>query len=136
MKSASFPALRRWQQPRRPLAAATAVAAVLLAVPAAVGVMPGSENTVARANEYTTSQDALRDGWDQAEPGLSPSVVSGSSFGQPFATKVNGQVFAQPLVVGSTVIAATENDDVYGINAVTGAIAWSRSLGTPYHLTT
>jgi hypothetical protein len=135
MRSASVPALARWQQPRRRLAAATAVAAVLLAVPAAVGVMPG-KITSARADEYTISQDALRDGWDQAEPGLSPSVVSGSSFGQLFATKVNGQVFAQPVVVGSTVIAATENDYVYGINAVTGAIQWSRSLGTPYHITT
>jgi hypothetical protein len=98
--------------------------------------MPGSKITAARANEYTTSQDVLRDGWDQAEPGLSPSVVGSSSFGQLFATKVNGQVYAQPLVVGSTVIAATENDYVYGINAATGAIQWSRSLGTPYHITT
>ena len=135
MKSASLPALRRWQQPKRPLAA-TAVAAFLLAVPAAVGVMPGSKFTAARASEYTTSQDALRDGWDQAEPGLSPSVVGSSRFGQLFATKVNGQVYAQPLVVGSTAIAATENDYVYGINAITGAIQWSRSLGTPYHITT
>ena len=130
MKSASLPALARRKQPRRRFAA------VLLAVPAAVGVMPGGKITAARADEYTTSQDTLRDGWDQAEPGLSPSVVSTSSFGQRFATKVNGQVFAQPLVVGSTVIVATENDSVYGINTVTGVVQWSRSLGTPYHITT
>jgi len=133
MKPASVSALRRWRQPVRPLAAA---AAVLLAVPAAVGLMPGGTITAARANEYTTSQDAMRDGWDRAEPGLSPSVVDGGGFGQLFATKVNGQVYAQPLVVGSTVIAATENDYVYGINAATGAIRWSRRLGTPYHITT
>jgi len=66
MKSASLPALRRWQQPGRLLSAAAAVAAVLLAVPAAVGVMPGSTITAARANEYTTSQDVLRDCWVQA----------------------------------------------------------------------
>jgi outer membrane protein assembly factor BamB len=64
--------------------------------------------------------------------------MSSSSFGQLFATKLldNGQVYAQPLVVGSTVIAATENDHVYGIDAVTGTIRWSRSLGTPYNITT
>jgi hypothetical protein len=133
MNPASVPVLRRWRQPVRPLAAA---AAVLLAVSAAVGLVPGGTITAARANEYTTSQDAMRDGWDRAEPGLSPSVVGGGGFGRRFATKVNGQVYAQPLVVGSTVIAATENDHVYGINAATGAIRWSRSLGTPYHITT
>jgi hypothetical protein len=99
-------------------------------------VVPGGAITAARADEYTTSQNALRDSWDQAEPGLSPSAVGSSSFGKLFAAKVNGQVYAQPLVVGSTVIAATENDWVYGINAVTGAIQWSRSLGTPYTITT
>lgn len=133
MKTASMPALRPRLRPRRPR---RLLAAILLAVPAAVGVLPGSTITAAHADEYTTSQDTLRDGWDQAEPGLGPSVVSSSSFGQLFATKVNGQVYAQPLVVGSTVIVATENDYVYGINAVTGTIDWSRSLGMPYKITT
>jgi len=32
-------------------------------------------------------------------------VVHGASFGQVFRTAVSGQVYAQPLVVGSTVIA-------------------------------
>lgn len=136
MRIADLPVFRRWRQSRRPLAAAIAVAAVLFAVPAAIDVISGREITAARADEDTTSQGALRDGWDQNEPGLSPSVVGGSTFGQLFATKVNGQVYAQPLVVGSTVIAATENDYVYGINAVTGVIRWSRSLGTPYNITT
>jgi len=131
-----MPAFRRWRRSGRPLAAAIAVTAVLFAITAAIGVIPGRAITAARADEDTTSQDALRDGWDQNEPGLSPSVVGGGRFGQLFATKVNGQVYAQPLVVGSTVIAATENDYVYGINAVTGAILWSRSLGTPYSITT
>ena len=83
-------------------------------------------------NDPTASFNKLRNGWDRFEPGLSPSVVAGPSFGEVFSTPVNGQVYAQPLVVGSTVIVATENDWVYGLNAATGSIEWSTSLGTPY----
>ena len=61
-------------------------------------------------------------------------MVHGSSFGEVFSTAVKGQVYAQPLVIGSTVIVATEQDWVYGLNASTGAIEWSTSLGTPYRI--
>ncbi|HUZ37462.1 MAG TPA: choice-of-anchor D domain-containing protein, partial [Streptosporangiaceae bacterium] len=46
--------------------------------------------------------------------------------------RVNGQVYAQPLVVGGTVIAATETNWVYGINAATGRVTWHRHLGSPF----
>ena len=45
--------------------------------------------------------------------------------------QLDGDVYAQPLVVGSVVYAATENDTVYALNAATGAVEWRRSLGTP-----
>src|SRR5215472_2812238 len=90
----------------------------------------------------TVSQNLLRDGWDPNEPGLSPATVSGGKFGQLFATHVDGQVYAQPLVVDtpgtattapdSSVIVATENDTVYSLNAATGAIQWQKSVGTPW----
>jgi outer membrane protein assembly factor BamB len=44
---------------------------------------------------------------------------------------LDGDVYAQPLVVGSTVIVATENDTVYAFNAATGAPRWRRHLGAP-----
>ncbi len=40
-------------------------------------------------------------------------------------------MYAQPLLVGSTVIVATENDSVYALDAGTGAARWVRHLGTP-----
>jgi outer membrane protein assembly factor BamB len=46
-------------------------------------------------------------------------------------TKVDGAVYAQPLVVGSEVIIATENDTVYALDATTGAVRWSRHLASP-----
>ncbi|HET7018183.1 MAG TPA: choice-of-anchor D domain-containing protein [Streptosporangiaceae bacterium] len=100
-----------------------------LAVPTAVITVPSQP---ARADVITASGNNLRDGWDSQEPGLSPAVLKSGSFGQLFAAKVNGQVFAEPIVAGQTVIAATMNDWVYGLDTVTGAIKWSLSLGTPF----
>lgn len=43
-----------------------------------------------------------------------------------------GQVYGEPLVVGSTLIVATEKNYVYGLNARTGTLRWkSHQLGTP-----
>jgi hypothetical protein len=89
-------------------------------------------SSVRPANEVSESQNLSRDGWDSSEPALSPAAVAAKSFGQIFDTRVNGQVFAQPLSVGNSVLVATENDYVYSINRNTGAVNWSRQLGSPY----
>ena len=83
----------------------------------------------ASADDITISHDSLRTGWDPDEPGLSPRTVASSAFRQLFATSVSGQVYAQPLVVGDMVIVATEENNVYGLNAVTGAVRWKTNLG-------
>ncbi|WP_375490969.1 choice-of-anchor D domain-containing protein [uncultured Jatrophihabitans sp.] len=85
----------------------------------------------AGADNVTVSDDTLRTGWDQNESGLAPSSVSASDFGQLFATQLDGQIYAQPIVAKSTVLAVTENDKIYGLNSQTGAIKWSRDVG-PY----
>jgi hypothetical protein len=73
-----------------------------------------------------------RDGWYPDEPGLSPKMVGSSAFGQVFATQLKGEIYAQPLLVGGVVLVATEEDWVYGLNPVTGAIEWSRQVGRPW----
>jgi Abnormal spindle-like microcephaly-assoc'd, ASPM-SPD-2-Hydin/PQQ-like domain len=98
------------------------------AAPAAPGAAPAGD-------EGTVSQNDLRDGWDPNEPTLTAAALQNGSFGQIFKTSVNGQVYAQPLVIGNTLVVTTENDWVYGLNATTGAILWKTSLGTPYHIT-
>ena len=49
-----------------------------------------------------------------------------------------GNVYAQPLYVDATsspngpmVIAVTESNNVYALNAMTGSIIWQRNVGTP-----
>jgi outer membrane protein assembly factor BamB len=43
-------------------------------------------------------------------------------------------VYGEPLVVGSTLIVATEGDRVFGLNARTGHRRWEKSLGKPQPL--
>lgn len=47
---------------------------------------------------------------------------------------LDGAVYGQPLVIGDLVVAATENDTVYGLNARTGRVVWHRHVGTPVPL--
>ncbi|MEV5969402.1 choice-of-anchor D domain-containing protein [Streptomyces sp. NPDC051921] len=96
---------------------------------AAAPPAPEVVRAAAAADQTTISHDNLRTGWDPNEPGLAPDQVSSSDFGQQFSTAVDGQVYAQPLVVGSTLVVATENNKVYGLDAASGKINWTKDLG-------
>jgi outer membrane protein assembly factor BamB len=48
--------------------------------------------------------------------------------------RLDGAVYGQPLVVGNTVIAATENDSVYALSESSGKVTWRAHLGTPVPL--
>jgi hypothetical protein len=48
-----------------------------------------------------------------------------------WSRSVDGAVYAQPLVVNSEVIIATENDTVYALNERNGAVRWKRHLASP-----
>jgi polyvinyl alcohol dehydrogenase (cytochrome) len=44
---------------------------------------------------------------------------------------VEGAVYARPVVVGSRVFIATEDDQVYSLSLGTGRVLWHTSIGTP-----
>ena len=74
------------------------------------------------ADGVTNAGDDLRTGWYPDEGALTPQLVGGGTFGQLWSAQVNGQVYAQPLLSPSgTLIVATENDKVYGLNPDKGA---------------
>ena len=89
----------------------------------------------ASASGITNSADDLRTGWYPEQPTLTPQLVSGGTFGQLWSTPVSGQVYAQPLLADGTLVVATENNLVYGIDPSTGAQKWAKplSLGTPWN---
>src|SRR5258708_22176332 len=109
-------------------------AALLAAGGVAAGVLPVTVLGSARADEVTISTDNMRDGWDRGETSasLTPATLQSGTFGAVFTAQVDGQVYAQPFVAGNTLIVATENDSVYGLNKVTGAVKWRSSQGTPW----
>ncbi|MGR6971472.1 Ig-like domain-containing protein [Streptomyces cynarae] len=115
---------RHRERRRRWLSAIAAVAGAAL-----IGTTIGLAVQSAQADQTTQGVDNLRTNWDQNEAGLSPAVVQSSAFGQLFATKLDGQIYAQPLVLGDQVIAVTESNTVYGLDRTTGAIKWSKNYG-------
>jgi len=53
-----------------------------------------------------------------------------------FTGTITGNVYAQPLYIeggpnGPMVIAVTESNNVYALNAATGTVIWQQSVGTP-----
>src|SRR6516165_8898796 len=84
-------------------------------------------------------------GSNPSETQLTPSNVTPSTFGKLFQVQVDGQVYAQPLVVTGVnittgpspgihdvVFMATEHDSLYAIDADSagGQILWQRSFLT------
>jgi outer membrane protein assembly factor BamB len=88
--------------------------------PTFAGIAP-----VAASGWPTYHRDASRSGFDS----------TGSTFGTVrqawMSTVLDGQIYAEPLVIGDRVFVATENDTVYALDTVTGQEVWRTHLGTP-----
>ena len=113
---------------RRMRAAAVLFTLFLLlafAAQAAASEAPGSS--------LTNSGGDLRDGWYPNEPSITPELVTGGTFGQLWSTPVKGQVYAQPLLDAGTLLVASEENNVYGLNPETGAVQWSKHVGEPWN---
>jgi outer membrane protein assembly factor BamB len=98
----------------------------LLAVAALLG---GSYYAVLGATTgwSTYQHDAARNGADPDTPSVTGVAAS-------WNTQLDGQLYAQPLVSGNVVYAATENNTVYALDASTGAVMWQQHLAAPASL--
>jgi polyvinyl alcohol dehydrogenase (cytochrome) len=127
-------------------AAVTALAAAGLAVAAGCsGTAPpaGSNPTPvltpslstapisAEAKPSTPAAAWPTDGRDAAHTGLAVGVAPAGPLRVAWRARLDGAVYGQPLLVGSLVIAATENDSIYGLSQSTGAVVWRTHIGTP-----
>jgi outer membrane protein assembly factor BamB len=65
---------------------------------------------------------------DNLRSGNATSASTFKSLHFTFSRVLDGAVYASPIMVGSTLIVATENNSVYGLDPNSGAIRWSRHL--------
>ena len=98
----------------RAACALAGLACLLLAVPAG-----------AVAPAWTTYRH------DMLRSGIDPDSTSPVAPRQVWQTaSLDGSIWGSPLVYGSRVYVATENDTVYALDSVTGAIVWQHHVAT------
>ncbi|MGH3856813.1 MAG: PQQ-binding-like beta-propeller repeat protein, partial [Pseudonocardiaceae bacterium] len=68
---------------------------------------------------------------DNARTGVAGQLAPLGTLRTAWRARLDGAVYGQPLVIGETVIAATEHDTVYALAASDGRVLWSASLGKP-----
>jgi outer membrane protein assembly factor BamB len=73
-------------------------------------------------------------GGDTAKSGVATGLPAAGQLSVAWRAALDGAVYGQPLVVGQLVIAATENDSLYGLDKATGHVAWHTHLGSPVPL--
>src|SRR5947207_12060579 len=91
--------------------------------------------TIAQVNVTQEHNNVSRDGV-YIDAGFTPSAAANLTRDLGFDGTITGNVYAQPLYIeggpnGPMVIAVTESNNIYALNAVTGTIIWQRNVGTP-----
>jgi polyvinyl alcohol dehydrogenase (cytochrome) len=125
---------------------AAALAAVLLAActdgqrPAATPSFPAAAASASATGspgpDPPPGGPVTADDWptyhhDNGRSGVGAADPPATRLTPAWQAKLDGPVYGQPLVIGDRVLAATEHDTVYALNAADGAVLWSRHVGTP-----
>jgi len=108
-----------------------------LGITASRALLPQGPSDPAAASVNVTQHhnNPSRDGLF-IDPAFTLSAAANLARDLNFDGTIVGNVYAQPLYVeggpnGPMVIATTESNNVYALNATTGAIIWQHNLGTP-----
>src|SRR5256886_5285557 len=94
--------------------------------------------TNAQVNVTQEHNNLSRDGV-YIDAAFTPSAAANLTRDLGFDGTIVGNVYAQPLYIeggpnGAMIIAVTESNNVYALNATTGTVIWQRNLGTPVPL--
>jgi outer membrane protein assembly factor BamB len=116
--------------PVPPSAAPTTQAPATPAATLTRSAAPTISGTIDAADWPVYHLDAGRSGKSLAFPAVKmPLTVA-------WTRKLDGAVYAEPLVVHSKLVVATEGDSVYSLDPAGGGILWSSKLGNPVPLNT
>jgi polyvinyl alcohol dehydrogenase (cytochrome) len=125
--------------------AAAALAGGLLAAAAGCGSSAGSGTSTGPAPSAKALTTAPASGGDPAAAWPTyggnfarTDVAAGAATAGPLRVSwrahLDGAVYGQPLLIGTLVIAATENDSLYALNQSSGRVVWRTHVGTPVPL--
>ena len=97
-------------------------------------VLPVAISEGAPVNVTQEHNNLSRDGV-YIDSAFTPSAAANLARDTGFDGTIAGNVLAQPLFIeggpnGPMVIAVTESDNVYALNAITGNVIWQRNVGT------
>src|SRR5881296_2349976 len=89
--------------------------------------------TIAQVNVTQEHNNVSRDGV-YIDAGFTPATAANLTRDLNFNGTISGNVYAQPLYIeggpnGAMVIAVTESNNVYALDADDGSIIWQRNLG-------
>ena len=82
----------------------------------------------------TTAASWPVDHGDGLRSGYAPTATPFTGLTVALRKTLDGAVYASPIVIGNTVVVATEHNTVYALDATTGAQRWGRHLRTPVPL--
>ena len=98
----------------------------------------GASTTTTEATTTTVPlQSAAAPSWtvyhgDPAGSGVAASITAVDVSSPAWTSPVlDGALYGEPLVSGGRIFVATENDTVYALSATTGAVVWSKHVGSP-----
>jgi polyvinyl alcohol dehydrogenase (cytochrome) len=103
-------------------------AAPAIAAPPAAAAPAGpvaAAAAVANGSWTVYHHDAAHTGYDSTQP---QAITASAGWVSP---ALDGQVYTEPLVYNGLVYVGTLNNTAYALNQATGAVVWSRHLGTP-----
>src|SRR5262245_8719613 len=94
-------------------------------------VAPASAQVNVKQEHNNPSRDGV-----YIDPAFTPSAAANLTRDLSFDGTISGNVYAQPLYIeggpnGTMIIAVTESNNVYALNATTGSANWQRNLGAP-----
>ncbi|GAC1436186.1 MAG: hypothetical protein NVSMB65_10240 [Chloroflexota bacterium] len=105
--------------------------AIAMLVLVAVWLMPGAPAASMAAASRQSGADWTMYHANPARTGFLAGLPDPRRLTTLWTARLDGAVYAEPLVVAHHVLVATENDSIYALDARTGRVQWRLSAGSP-----
>ncbi|HEX2911473.1 MAG TPA: PQQ-binding-like beta-propeller repeat protein [Chloroflexia bacterium] len=104
--------------------------------PVSTSTAPATSAAVTTAPAGTIASTGTNADWptyhrDNARTGYVSGVNDPRSLSKKWSVDLDGAVYAEPLVVGSHLLVATEGNSLYSLNTTSGQIEWHTNIASP-----